>query len=155
MDNLLDMALYDHKSNTICQSPLCENSECSTKTMFWVTIWIRYVLFFRYYLIFIMYSAKITSSKLTLSTFKIGLQYFNILTLQITSTRTQEQKLRTDMDFSKGTLSKRKNSSNIYSATGKKTMQFIFCSQTGNFAIWGHRLLVHAQQHWSVRNWEG
>jgi hypothetical protein len=85
--------------------------------------------FFRYYLIFIMYSAKITSSKLTLSTFKIGLQYFNILTLQITSTRTQEQKLRTDMDFSKGTLSKRKNSSNIYSATGKKQCNLYFAAK--------------------------
>ena len=41
-------------------------------------------------------------------------------------------------DFIKSTLSKRKNSSNIYSGTGgKKTKQFIFCSQTSNFAIWG------------------
>jgi hypothetical protein len=36
MDNLLDMtlyhvALYGHKSNTICQSPLCENSESAAQ----------------------------------------------------------------------------------------------------------------------------
>jgi hypothetical protein len=40
-------------------------------------------------------------------------------------------------DFIKGTLRKRKNSSNIYSGTGGKTKQFIFSSQTSNFAIWG------------------
>jgi hypothetical protein len=72
--------------------------------------------------------------------------------LQITSTSTQEQKLRTDMDFSKGTLSKRKNSSNIYSATGKKTNAIYILQPNWQFCYLGHRLLVHAQQHWSVRN---